>query len=129
MNKIMLVDDKDISNFIMRKFIEIRLPGTEIAEYTSPTTAFDNISNENPDLIFLDLNMPEMDGWQFLEKMKEENIHHKVAVLTSSTSTADMERAEAFGNVVQFFVKPLTPDELSRIAEETIKASTPELQS
>lgn len=124
MKKIMLVDDKDISNFIMRKFIEIRLPGTTTAEYTSPTKAFDSIETENPDLIFLDLNMPEMDGWQFLEKMRECNLKNKVAILTSSTSELDMQRAEEYGNVIQFFVKPLTPDELSRIAEETWDTST-----
>ena len=120
MKKIMLVDDKDISNFIMRKFIEIRLPDVNVVEYTNPVLAFESINEENPDLIFLDLNMPEMDGWQFLEKMKEEDIYHKVAILTSSTSQLDMERSRQFGNVINFYVKPLTPDELSKIAEESM---------
>ncbi len=116
----MLVDDKDISNFIMRKFIEIRLPDTVSVEYNNPLVAFDNIVKENPDLIFLDLNMPEMDGWQFLDRMKAESLTNKVAILTSSTSDLDMKRGQEYGNVVQFFVKPLTPDELARIASETM---------
>tara|TARA_R110000850_G_scaffold128494_1_gene247904 strand:- start:236 stop:619 length:384 start_codon:yes stop_codon:yes gene_type:complete len=120
MKKIMLVDDKDISNFIMRKFIEIRLPDTVSVEYNNPLVAFDNIVKENPDLIFLDLNMPEMDGWQFLDRMKAESLTNKVAILTSSTSDLDMKRGQEYGNVVQFFVKPLTPDELARIASETM---------
>tara|TARA_R110002096_G_scaffold246452_1_gene438694 strand:- start:182 stop:565 length:384 start_codon:yes stop_codon:yes gene_type:complete len=120
MKKIMLVDDKDISNFIMRKFIEIRLPHVTAIEYTNPTLAFDSIVDVNPDLIFLDLNMPDMDGWQFLDRMKAESLTNKVAILTSSTSELDMQRGAEYGNVVQFFVKPLTPDELSRIAEETL---------
>lgn len=120
MKKIMLVDDKDISNFIMRKFIEIRLPDVSVIEFTNPVQAFESITEEKPDLIFLDLNMPEMDGWQFLEKMKDDDIHHKVAILTSSTSQLDMERSRQFGNVTNFYIKPLTPDELSRIAEETM---------
>lgn len=120
MEKIMLVDDKEISNFIMRKFIEIRLPQTVSIEYNNPLQAFNDIVKENPDLIFLDLNMPEMDGWQFLDRMKAESLTNKVAILTSSTSELDMKRGAEYGNVVQFFVKPLTPDELARIAEETM---------
>ncbi len=120
MKKIMLVDDKDISNFIMRKFIEIRLPDTVSVEYNNPLVAFDSIVKENPDLIFLDLNMPEMDGWQFLDRMKAESLTNKVAILTSSTSDLDMKRGQEYGNVIQFFVKPLTPDELARIASETM---------
>ncbi len=124
MKKIMLVDDKDISNFIMRKFIELRLPDTISIEFNNPIQAFNSITKENPDLIFLDLNMPEMDGWQFLDRMKAESLTNKVAILTSSTSDRDMQRGEMYGNVVQFFVKPLTPDELTRIAEETLNDST-----
>ncbi len=124
MKKIMLVDDKDISNFIMRKFIELRLPDTISIEFNNPILAFNSITKENPDLIFLDLNMPEMDGWQFLDRMKAESLTNKVAILTSSTSDRDMQRGEMYGNVVQFFVKPLTPDELTRIAEETLNDST-----
>ncbi len=120
MKKIMLVDDKDISNFIMRKFIEIRLPTVNTVEYNNPLQAFESISTENPDLIFLDLNMPDMDGWQFLDRMRAESLTNKVAILTSSTSELDMQRGAEYGNVVQFFVKPLTPDELTRIAEETL---------
>ncbi len=117
MKKIMLVDDKDISNFIMRKFIEIRLSDVSILEYTNPVEAISKVADENPDLIFLDLNMPELDGWQFLEKMNQQGLSNSVAILTSSTSRLDMERSKKYNNVVNFYVKPLTPDELSRIAE------------
>lgn len=122
MKKIMLVDDKDISNFIMRKFIEIRLPAIEIVEFTNPVEAFEQITTQNPDLIFLDLNMPELNGWQFLDKMKENQLRSKVAVLTSSTSQLDKDRAEQYGNVINFYIKPLNPEELSRLAEEAFTA-------
>lgn len=117
MKTIMLVDDKEISNFIMRKFIEIRIPDSKVIEFTNPVEAFQNIEESGPDVIFLDLNMPEMDGWQFLDQMKAESFTNPVAILTSSTSRLDMERAENYDNVVNFYVKPLNPEELSRIFE------------
>lgn len=113
--KIMLVDDKDVSNFIMRKFIEIRKPDATIKEFTDPTEAFENINDFNPDIIFLDLNMPIMNGWQFLDQMKVNKQSEKVAILTSSTSNEDMEKSNDYGNVINFYVKPLTPDELARV--------------
>lgn len=113
--KIMLVDDKDISNFIMRKFIEIRKPDSSVNEFTDPQMAFEGITDFNPDIIFLDLNMPLMNGWQFLEKMKKNQLTQKVAILTSSTSNEDMEKSKSYGNVINFYVKPLTPDELARV--------------
>ncbi|WP_417591159.1 response regulator [Owenweeksia hongkongensis] len=113
--KIMLVDDKDISNFIMRKFIEIRKPDATVKEFTDPKEAYEGIKDFNPDIIFLDLNMPIMNGWQFLDKMLADNLTQKVAILTSSTSNEDMEKSKSYGNVVNFYVKPLTPDELARV--------------
>ncbi|WP_417601968.1 response regulator [Owenweeksia hongkongensis] len=113
--KIMLVDDKDISNFIMRKFIEIRKPDATVKEFTDPKEAYEGIKDFNPDIIFLDLNMPIMNGWQFLDKMLTDKLSQKVAILTSSTSNEDMEKSKSYGNVVNFYVKPLTPDELARV--------------
>lgn len=115
---VMLVDDKDISNFIMRKFIEIRKPETNIHEYTDPAQAFAVIDQVAPDIIFLDLNMPIMNGWSFLDAMRESALSHKVAILTSSTSDEDMDKSSQYGNVVNFYVKPLTPDELARVFDD-----------
>lgn len=116
--KIMLVDDKDISNFIMRKFIEVRMPEAHTYEYTDPAEAFDDINEVAPDIIFLDLNMPVMNGWQFLEEMKRASLKNRVAILTSSTSQEDQVKSQDYGNVLNFYVKPLTPDELARVLQD-----------
>lgn len=121
---IMLVDDKDISNFIMRKFIEIRRPDANIKEFTDPQKALDSIDNIVPDIIFLDLNMPVMNGWQFLDEMRNASFSHKVAILTSSTSNDDFEKSKEYGNVINFYVKPLNPDELARVFEDLVGQSS-----
>lgn len=121
---IMLVDDKDISNFIMRKFIEIRRPDANIKEFTDPQKALDSIDSTVPDIIFLDLNMPVMNGWQFLDEMRNASFSHKVAILTSSTSNDDFEKSKEYGNVINFYVKPLNPDELARVFEDLVGQSS-----
>ena len=69
--KVMLVDDQKMANFITRKLIEVTGFSTEVVDYTVPQEALLDLSNTNPDLIFLDLNMPEVNGWQFLEVLTE----------------------------------------------------------
>tara|TARA_R110000850_G_scaffold128494_1_gene247905 strand:- start:683 stop:1063 length:381 start_codon:yes stop_codon:yes gene_type:complete len=116
MKKIMLVDDTPVSNFIMSKAIQAHLPNSQVVAYSDPEEAYDNIKIENPDLIFLDLNMPIMDGWEFLEKMKENGLHVKVAILSASCNTSDLRKWQSYQNVVNFCIKPITADLLIETA-------------
>jgi CheY-like chemotaxis protein len=72
-----------------------------------------------PDVIFLDLNMPESDGFSFLqsfialpEKIKTKS---KIVVLTSSNSLKDREQAFSFENVIQFITKPLKQSDIEEL--------------
>ncbi len=116
MKKIMLVDDTPISNLIMSKAIQAHLPNSQVVAYSDPEEAFDSILTENPDLIFLDLNMPIMDGWEFLEKMKENGLHIKVAILSASCNTNDLRKWQSYQNVVNFCIKPITAELLIETA-------------
>ena len=106
--KVMLVDDQKMANFITRKLIEVTGFSTEVVDYTAPQEALLDISNTNPDLIFLDLNMPEVNGWQFLEVLTEKQNQTQVVIVTSSTSTHDKEKAQKYAQVIDFLEKPLT---------------------
>lgn len=111
----MLVDDKAMSNFIMKKYIEIKAPQHSVYDFTDPQLAFEEIDNLAPDIIFLDLNMPVVDGWQFLKNMQKSKKSNKVAILTSSTSEEDHQESTKYSNVVNFFVKPFDAEELARL--------------
>jgi two-component SAPR family response regulator len=65
MKRIMLVDDDHISNFIMKIMIEKFSKESQVETYTNPVKTFQNLPIQNPDIIFLDLNMPETDGITF----------------------------------------------------------------
>ncbi|MEQ9262391.1 MAG: response regulator [Owenweeksia sp.] len=117
MKKIMLVDDKEMSNFIMRKFLEMNAPDCEIYDFTDPEGAYHKIDSINPDLIFLDLNMPIMDGWDFLQQMADEKKANKVAIVTSSTSENDKNESLNYNNIVQFIIKPFAAEELVNVID------------
>ncbi|QCR21240.1 response regulator [Pontibacter sp. SGAir0037] len=117
MKKVLLVDDVEISNFIMLRMIENFAPSYVVQDFTDPVAAFSSLEAYGPDVVFLDLNMPVMDGWQFLNSMKEKNLNYKVYVLTSSTSELDKQRAAAYGNVVNFLIKPIEEADIEHILQ------------
>ncbi len=115
MKKVMLVDDMDIFNFIMKKLIDNVDPSHEVYDFTNPQKALDTLDEINPDIIFLDLNMPVIDGWDFLQEMHNKNLNQKVYILTSSTSELDRRRSLDFNNVINFLIKPVGEEEISDI--------------
>ena len=116
----MIVDDVEISNFIMKKMITKVSASNEIFDYTLPEKALADIEKINPDIVFLDLNMPTIDGWEFLLRMKENNVFNKVYILTSSTSIFDLKKSKNYDNVQDFLIKPLDFNILGNILNAEI---------
>ena len=86
-------------------------------DYTDPTKAFGAISAFDPNIIFMDLNMPGLSGVAFLDKMREEKLPNRVVVITSSTSSFDQDKISEFPNVMRFLSKPVTKDVLRSCIE------------
>lgn len=107
----------EITNFITVNFIQNINPAHNVYDFTDPVKAFEEVDTIAPDIIFLDLNMPELDGWGFLDKMREQMIGYKVYILTSSTSELDRQRSKEYANVEGFLVKPIEEDVLTKILE------------
>ncbi len=78
-------------------------------------------ANYLPDVILLDINMPVMDGWQFLEKF--ETVKHllkkevRIFILSSSIDNRDIQRSKQYPSVKGFLSKPLSPDMLRDITD------------
>ncbi|CAL67181.1 response regulator [Christiangramia forsetii] len=122
MRKIYLVDDQPISNFITKKLIELEGFDGNVEDYTDPTMAFESVVKDENALIFLDLNMPVMNGWDFLEAMKNKNVRHRIIILTSSTSKIDKEKAKEYPCVIKYMVKPMNKKKFSELSDY-LKAS------
>lgn len=112
--KIFLVDDEYINNVISTKIL-MKIDSTlELVKFTNPQQAFGELGTHKPDLILLDLNMPQFSGWQFLDMMRLENIAYPVVILTSSVCKPDSARAQGYENVVGYVEKPLNAEVISQ---------------
>lgn len=125
LNCIMLIDDDDEDNFFHKMVIrnmniteniEIALGGEEAMKF---------LTKENqtpPDLIFLDINMPRMNGWEFLEEYEKLNKEQKakavVTMLSTSENPDDKKRSEQYPEIISFNSKPLTEEMLAKILEK-----------
>jgi CheY-like chemotaxis protein len=121
----LLVDDNDVDLFIQKRFIEIAGFAKNIKAYNSPNQAITYLQESEsptPQIIFLDLNMPDMDGFGFLEKFlqlpKAIQEMAKVVILTSSSNQSDKKRAEGYSSVTNFLSKPLSLEALSSLKNE-----------
>lgn len=117
MKKIVLVDDMEIFNFIMKKLIKNVNAIHQVYDFTDGQLALTSLEELEPNIIFLDLNMPIIDGWTFLENMQERKLPHKVFILTSSTSELDRQRSLNYNNVVDFLIKPLKQETIADLLQ------------
>lgn len=116
MKKIILIDDQKITNFITIKLLQLEGIEENIADFTNPKEALSCLEQEEKEtLVFLDLNMPEMTGWEFLDQMLQKKLAHPTVILTSSTSKLDEEKSEEYPMVIDYIVKPLNQEKLRKI--------------
>jgi len=123
--KVMLVDDNDTDNFISRRIIEITKFATDVIVKNSGKGALDYLrefqesENDLPDIIFLDINMPIVDGFVFLYEY--EKFGHivkdkcRVIILSSSDNKRDIDKIVNNDYVIKFVTKPLTEKTLEEI--------------
>ena len=124
--RILVVDDDEISRSVTAQLLE-RL-GCSVERATSGPEALDRVRQTRFDLIFMDCQMPEMDGFVTTEKIRlaTHNRTPPIVALTASTTVKDREKCFAAG-MVDFVDKPARKAELDRILKRWIKADFPPL--
>ena len=124
-NLVLLIDDNEIDNFVAKKVIEKSGFAEKVIAVQSARYALDYLNIESsskdelPDIIFLDIGMPEMDGFEFWEEYEKLNKivvnNCKVVVLSSSLDIDDYNRANRNKLVRKFINKPLSKKSLMEI--------------
>jgi CheY-like chemotaxis protein len=124
-NMVMLIDDNETDNFLHKRVIELSGFTQNIVIKDSGKSALDylhlnqNTKEKLPDIIFLDLKMPQMDGFGFLyefqnfsEELKKKC---KIIILTSSNNEKDFDRIKKYSFINTYLTKPLLEESLYKI--------------
>ena len=110
---VFLVDDDRVTLMINERIIQnsyLRLQPTAFLNAKDALKfILNNNSSENGYVIFLDINMPEMNGWEFLDTINrlQLSVQILVVMVTSSIDTSDKEKAKTYPQVIDFMEKPI----------------------
>jgi CheY-like chemotaxis protein len=121
--KAFIIDDDHICHFITRHLIISEDLAQEVMCFYQAEEALQRLLSGDslPEMIFLDLNMPHMNGWQFLDALRPHEARlrsqTRIFILTSSMDPADQEKAWQYASVAGYFLKPLQCGDLQSIRE------------
>ncbi len=105
---IVLIDDDPISTFVTEKLISrnVKEP-CQFYKYQSARVALQEIYSIKANYLFLDLNMPEMNGWDFLDSFNSDKNEAQIYILSSSVDERDINKASRYSIVKDYLSKPL----------------------
>lgn len=131
LESVWLVDDDELSNFVNERIIKTEQFAGAIVTFTNAGEALTALNTAGgqqgyavPDIIFLDMDMPGLDGWDFLEAFKQLPVSitkkTRLYMLSSSIYENDAQRARQYECLSDFISKPLTPEGLKVISENLL---------
>lgn len=122
-----LIDDDTVFHYLTNKIIRETKKVVSIVSFYNGAEAIEMLTlaqNSNarlPDVILLDLSMPIMDGWEFLEefshKIKPKNQPIIIYIVSSSISPTDIQRVNHYKSVKDFIIKPITREKFNYIID------------
>lgn len=120
-----VIDDDPINNLLCTKNIKKSVQDADVITFTQAEIGLNyiksnfNMSNVGNAILFLDINMPTMSGWEFMDEFQNFNSeikgHVSIYILSSSVSEVDKQKAKIHPDVVDYIEKPLLADTLKMI--------------
>jgi CheY-like chemotaxis protein len=115
---IFLIDDDYINHVITQNILELHLPDVTIESFTAAKKVLNLIKNgTKPNMILLDLIMPVMNGWEFLDELLKLDESINIFVLTFSIQDKDLQTSRNYPNIKGFFTKPINQKNINHILQ------------
>jgi CheY-like chemotaxis protein len=111
-----MIDDDDVDHFIVKALLR-RLDNVELISFKSPLSVVALIQERkfHTDFVLLDINMPGMNGWEFMEVFEANDVNVPVFIVSSSRNENDLQRSSGFKSVKGYFFKPLLLENLQKL--------------
>jgi CheY-like chemotaxis protein len=108
-NEIWIVDDDQVITYITERLLHNADPSLKVSGYLSAKMALEKLrlDSDSPDILLLDINMPGISGWEFLDELNKLGRFVNVYMYSSSIDPEDVKRARAYPMVREFLSKPL----------------------
>ncbi|MBK0383310.1 response regulator [Pedobacter sp. SD-b] len=120
-----IIDDDEVYIYAIRRLIKIQNLCDEILVFTDGQQAVDYLSEHKddisrlPDVIMIDVNMPILDGWGFIDEFQKMNITEtkpmKLFMISSSIDSRDVKKAKEIAIIEKYIFKPITFEELKEV--------------
>lgn len=117
---IAIIDDDKLTLMLTEKLLLNWFNGIKVSTFINASLALNSyadLPHTIPDLILLDINMPEVNGWDFLNIATEKNLPITVSMFSSSIDEVDINRAKTYQKVIAFITKPITKEKLLEVMQ------------
>lgn len=114
-SNLVLVDDDPLVNKMHKMLLKKYHANIAVIDFNNPQQALEYLAVHHTELIFLDINMPEIDGWEFLNRLKKQSLKSKVIIVSSSIDPVEKNKAYSHDCVKDFISKPLTREKLNKL--------------
>ncbi len=113
MKRILVVEDDNSLSVLLRLIMKVQQDDWDVSSASTGVEALSQVERFHPDLILLDIMMPEMDGLEVARRLRsDERYKDQKIVILSALSDADTQRKAQEAGVLEYWVKPISPDEL-----------------
>lgn len=137
--RLLFIDDDEINNFILQELFAEE-EDLFLTFYSDSPAAFEHLRSladhepeQLPDIVFMDIKMPILDGFEFLDRLQEEGFLNDkpvdIFLLSSTLDSRDVKRAASYANIKELVTKPLTVDKFRMLIARHFGESVNDLSS